>query len=102
MNQTRRKDHQASSGRAITSRRRAERTGERAGVDEAMAGGLGWTRQGAEPRGKERTSTKRDILWESACDQTTNTCTRREADSQSIAVMGEQRLMIEERGLGWL
>ena len=55
MNQTRRKDHQASSGRAITSRRRAERTGERAGVDEAMAGGLGWTRQGAEPRGKERT-----------------------------------------------
>ena len=41
MNQTRRKDHQALSGRAIMRRRRAERTGGSAGVDEAMAGGVG-------------------------------------------------------------
>ena len=37
MDQTRKKDHQASSGRDIMSRRRAARTGEAAGVDEAIA-----------------------------------------------------------------
>lgn len=40
MNQTRRKDHWASSGRVVTSGRRAERRGETAGIDEAMAGVL--------------------------------------------------------------
>lgn len=40
MDQTRKKDHQASSGREIMSRRRAERTGGKAGGDEAMSGRL--------------------------------------------------------------
>ena len=40
MNQTRKKDHQASSGREIMSSRRAERRGGTVGVDEAMAGRL--------------------------------------------------------------
>ena len=41
MNQTRKKDHQASLGREIMNRRRTARTGEVPRVDEAMAGWYG-------------------------------------------------------------
>ena len=69
MNQTRRKDHWASSGRVIRSRRRVERTGETACVEEAMAGC--WRKRGWQGNQGERSApnTTKGVCWECACDQ---------------------------------
>lgn len=54
MNQTKKKDHQASSGREIMSRRRRARTGGTASVDgEAMAGWDGVNAAASATQAKE-------------------------------------------------